>query len=137
LSHFGPTTETQAPNNARAQQLCCSLDILTPYYANNDIDPVPFKHLTSDLLAAAILKALAPEALEKAKKLGEIIAKENGAEEGAKSFHDMLDVKKYRCLAAPSRVAVCRIRKTNIRLSSLAAIVLGDEGLIKSSDLKL
>jgi len=100
-------------------------------------DPVPFKHLTSDLLAEAILKALAPEALEKAKKLGESIAKEDGAEAGAKSFHDMLDMEKERCMVSTNRVAVCRIRKTNIRLSNLAAIVLGDEGLIKSSDLKL
>lgn len=100
-------------------------------------DPVPFKTITSDLLAAAILKALTPEALERAKLLGESIAKEDGAGLGAKSFHRMLDMKAHRCLVSPHRVAVTRIKRTHIRLSALAAIVLGDEGLIKSSDLTL
>lgn len=100
-------------------------------------DPVPFKSLNSDLLAAAILKALAPAALEKAKILGESIAKENGAARGAESFHDMLDMKKHRCLISPNHVAVTRLRDTRIRLSPLATIVLGDEGLLKMSDLRL
>lgn len=100
-------------------------------------EPIPFKNLASGLLAAAILKALTPEVLQKAQRLGHRIAKEDGAAAGAKSFHAMLDIAKHRCSVSPSRVAVCRLRKTNIRLSNLAAIVLGDEGLIKSSDLKL
>ena len=100
-------------------------------------DPVPFKHLTSTSLAAALLKALTPLALEKAKILGESIAQENGAEAGAESFHGMLDISKHRCLASPNRVAVVRIKKSNIRLSALAVIVLGDEGLLEPKDLKL
>lgn len=99
--------------------------------------PVPFKHLTSDSLSVAILKALKPEALEKAKTLGESIAKEDGAAEGAQSFHRMLDMDKHRCCVDPSRAATARIKKTHIRLSPLACITLGDEGLIKISDLKL
>ena len=99
--------------------------------------PVPFKHLTADSLSAALMKALAPEALQKAKKLGESIAKEEGAEAGAQSFHRMLGIAKYRCSVSPDRVAVWRIKKTTIRLSALAAIVLGDEGLVDISDLKL
>ncbi len=43
-------------------------------------DPVPFKHLISDSLAEAILKALTPEALEKARKLGEKVSREKGAD---------------------------------------------------------
>lgn len=100
-------------------------------------DPVPFKHLTSDSLAAALHKALKPEALEKAKTLGERIAKEQGAEAGAESFHRMLDISKMRCAVSPSRVAVARIKKSNIMLSALAVIVLGDEGLLEPTDLKL
>jgi hypothetical protein len=100
-------------------------------------DPVPFKHLTSDSLAAALKKALTPEALEKAKKLGESIAREEGAEAGAESFHRMLDMSKLRCAVSPKRVAVVRIKKSTIRLSALAAIVLGDEGLLAPTDLKL
>lgn len=100
-------------------------------------EPIPFKSLTSDALAIAILKALTSVALQKAKELGESLAKEDGAAEGAQSFHNMLDMKKYRCCVAPKRNAVVRIKKTHIRLSPLAAIVLGDAGLIKSSNLKL
>ena len=100
-------------------------------------DPVPFKHLTSHSLSEAMLKALTPEALEKARTLGESIAQEDGAAAGAESFHKMLDISKYRCLVSPKRVAVVRIKKTNIRLSALAAIVLGDEGLIGPNDLKM
>lgn len=100
-------------------------------------EPIPFKHLTSDSLAAALRKALTPEALEKAKKLGESIAKEQGAEAGADSFQKMLDISKHRCSVAPDRVAVVRIKKSNIRLSALAAIVLGDEGFLEPTDLKL
>lgn len=100
-------------------------------------DPVPFKHLTSDSLAAALLKALTPEALEKAKKLGESIAQEKGAEAGAESFQRMLDISKHRCHVSPQRVAVVRVKKSTIRLSALAAIVLGDEGLLEPTDLKL
>ena len=99
-------------------------------------DPVPFKHLTSDSLAEALGKALTPEALEKAKKLGESIAKEKGAENGAESFHRMLNISEHRCLLSPKRVAVARIEKTKIRLSGLAVIVLGDEGLIGPNELR-
>lgn len=100
-------------------------------------DPVPFKHLTSDSLSKAVLKALTPEALEKARTLGESIAQEEGADAGAESFHRMLDISKHRCLVSPKRVAVVRVKKSTIRLSGLAAIVLGDEGLIGPNDLKL
>jgi UDP:flavonoid glycosyltransferase YjiC (YdhE family) len=100
-------------------------------------DPIPYKRLTSDNLADAILKALSPETKEKAKKLSEGISKDEGAVAGAQSFHRMLDVDRMRCMVCPNRVAVARIRRTNIRLSALAVIVLGDEGLLKCSDIKL
>ena len=99
--------------------------------------PVPYKHLDSDKLAAAILEALKPAALEKAAKLGESIAREKGTEIGARRFHENLKVDSLRCSLCPSRVAVWRVRRTNIRLSCLAATVLGNEGLLQFSDLKL
>ncbi len=99
--------------------------------------PMPYKHLTADSLAAAITEALKPQALEKAGELGASIAEEKGADVGAQSFHTTLDVDTLRCSLAPSRVAVWRVRRTPIRLSALAATVLGNEGLIEFSDLKL
>ena len=99
--------------------------------------PIPFKQLTADKLAAALLEALKPATLEKAKDLGASIAQENGTEVGGKSFHDHLDVPNLRCSLAPSRVAVWRLKRTKTRLSALAATVLANEGLLDFADLKL
>ncbi|KAI9853084.1 MAG: hypothetical protein M1838_001585 [Thelocarpon superellum] len=99
--------------------------------------PVAYKHLTADVLAASILAALKPAAQEQAAKLGASIAQESGAEEGARSFHKHLDIDHLRCSLAPSRIAVWRVRRTQVRLSALAATVLVNEGLLEFTDLKL
>ncbi|CAL3973656.1 unnamed protein product [Diplocarpon coronariae] len=99
--------------------------------------PIPNKQLTSDNLAAAITESLRPEKLERAKELGAKIHEEMGCETGAKSFHDMLDVDHLRCSLAPSRVAVWRLKRTQTRLSALAANVLANKGLVDFRDLKL
>ncbi|KAH0559844.1 hypothetical protein GP486_003641 [Trichoglossum hirsutum] len=99
--------------------------------------PIPYKNLTADGLAASILGALKPAVLERASELGSRISQEQGSKEGAKSFHDMLDPDSLRCSLAPSRTAVWRVKKTNIRLSALAATVLNNEGLLDFQHLKL
>jgi UDP:flavonoid glycosyltransferase YjiC (YdhE family) len=99
--------------------------------------PIPYKDLTAGKLAASILEALKPEALEKAKLLGESISKEKGAEFGAKSFNDRLHVEHLRCSLAPQYSAAWRIKRTNIRLSAFAASGLAAEGLLNFADLKL
>jgi UDP:flavonoid glycosyltransferase YjiC (YdhE family) len=99
--------------------------------------PIPYKQLTAEKLVAAILEAVKPETLAKAKELGASIKEEKGNELGAKSFHDMLDIDNMRCSLAPSRVAVWRIKRTQTRLSAFAANVLSSEGLLDFSDLKL
>ncbi|KAI9677161.1 MAG: hypothetical protein M1829_002735 [Trizodia sp. TS-e1964] len=99
--------------------------------------PIPYKNHTAETLAASILEALEPAALDKAGELGALIAKENGADEGARSFHYTLELDKLRCSLAPSRVAVWRIRRSDVRLSAFAATVLGNEGLLDFNDLKL
>jgi UDP:flavonoid glycosyltransferase YjiC (YdhE family) len=99
--------------------------------------PIPFKQLTADKLSQAILEALKPTTLEKAKELGARISKENGTEAGGKRFHDHLDVDGLRCSLAPGRVAVWRVKRTKTRLSALAATVLANEGLLDFGDLKL
>jgi hypothetical protein len=99
--------------------------------------PIPFKQLTADKLAVAIQEALQPAVLERAKEMGEKISQENGTEVGGKSFHDHLNVDELRCAIAPSRAAVWRVKKTNTRLSALAATVLSNEGLLSFSDLSL
>jgi hypothetical protein len=99
--------------------------------------PIPCKQLTAEKLADAITEALKPETLEKAKELGAKIKEEKGCEQGGKSFHDMLDVDNLRCSFAPSRVAIWRITRTKTRLSTLAAAVLADQGLLNFADLRL
>ena len=99
--------------------------------------PIPNKQLTSDKLATAILEALKPTALARAQELGAKIRFEKGTEVGAKSFHDALKVDSLRCSLVPSRAAVWRVRRTDIRLSAFAATTLGNEGLLDFNDLKL
>lgn len=104
--------------------------------------PIPNKNLTADGLANAILEALKPETLERAKELGERIREEKGCESGAASFHTQLDIDKLRCMIAPARPAVWRVKTTtpktgHIRLSAFAATVLGNEGLLDVNLLKL
>ena len=99
--------------------------------------PIPYKNLTAQKLASAIMEALKPPALERAQELGKRIGSEKGSETGAQSFHESLMVDTLRCSLAPSRVAVWRVKRTDIRLSAFAAAVLGNEGLLDLNELKL
>ncbi|KAI9682312.1 MAG: hypothetical protein M1817_000366 [Caeruleum heppii] len=100
-------------------------------------NPIPNKELTSDALADAITHALKPEVLDKAAELGAKMRDEKGADVGAATFHENLNLESMRCSLAPQRTAVWRIKRTNIRLSALAATVLGNEGLLDFADVKL
>ena len=96
---------------------------------------IPYEQLTADGLANAVREALRPETLERAKALGERIREEKGCEAGVKNFHAQMDAKRLRCMMAPSRAAVWRVKpkqpKTDdIRLSGFAATLLGNEGLL-------
>ena len=104
--------------------------------------PIPFKELTAERLANAILEALKPEILERATELGERIREEKGCEAGAASFHARMNVDRLRCLMAPGRAAVWQVKtkgsKTeNVRLSAFAATVLGNEGVLDVNQLRL
>ncbi|KAI0966464.1 hypothetical protein F4678DRAFT_449497 [Xylaria arbuscula] len=100
-------------------------------------DPIPYKKLTAEGLAEAIRIAVKAETQEKAKELGQRIREEQGSDIGAQSFHKHLDVDALRCTIAPSRVAVWRVRRSQVRLSALAAATLVHSGYIRYSDLKL
>lgn len=100
-------------------------------------EPIPYSKLTAENLAGAITEALKPETQARAKELGAKIREERGTDEGGKFFHDHLEVNSLRCSLAPSRVAVWRVRRSQVRLSGLAAAVLVAEGKLKYGDLKL
>ena len=99
--------------------------------------PVPYKHLTPDGLAGAIMEALKPETQHRATELASKISEETGSDTGAQSFHTHLHMDTLRCHIAPSRTAIWRIKRTNVRLSAFAATTLGNEGLLDFNDLKL
>ncbi|MCJ1479192.1 hypothetical protein MMC13_007876 [Lambiella insularis] len=99
--------------------------------------PISNKVLTASKLAAAIIEALKPIALQRAQELGELIRSEKGSDSGALSFHNALHIDSLRCSLAPSRVAVWRVKRTKIKLSAFAAAVLGNEGFLDFNQLKL
>ncbi|KAL2443724.1 Sterol 3-beta-glucosyltransferase UGT80B1 [Exophiala dermatitidis] len=99
--------------------------------------PIAYKDLTSEKLANSIKEALKPESLERARELSAKIRSEDGTSVGAESFHKHANLPELRCSLVPTRTAVWTVKKTNIRLSPLAAAVLGNEGLLDFSDLKL
>lgn len=104
--------------------------------------PIPYKELTADRLAEAIMEALKPATLERARELGDRIKEEKGCEVGAASFHQQMDVDSLRCTLAPNRPAVWSIKSKSpmnrgIRLSAFAATVLSNEGLLDINQLRL
>jgi len=98
--------------------------------------PVPHKQLTAEKLAAAITEALKPTSLERAKELAAKISEEKGTDFGAQSFHQTLEVDKLRCSLLPERTAVWRVKRTQIRLSALAAYTLAEKDIVSFTDLK-
>ncbi|KAI0881589.1 glycosyltransferase family 1 protein [Annulohypoxylon maeteangense] len=100
-------------------------------------EPIPYKKLTGAALAEAIRVATKPETLARARELGEKIREEKGTDVGAQYFHKHLNVDRLRCSLAPSRVAVWRLRRTQVFLSALAGATLVNNGYLRYSDLKL
>lgn len=105
-------------------------------------EPTPYKALTAQKLADAILYALKPETKERARELGEKIREEKGCENGAKSFHAMMNMDRMRCMMVPGKPAVWRVKTKgehteDVRLSAFAAAVLGNQGLLDINRLRL
>jgi hypothetical protein len=99
--------------------------------------PIPYKDLTADGLADAIAHALEPDSLMRAQEMARKIAAEDGMARGAQSFHAALDVDGMRCQIFPDKPAVWRVRRTQIRLSALAAYALYDREVLTLEDLEL
>lgn len=99
--------------------------------------PIPYKALTASSLAAAIMAALQPKTVEDAQVLGRKISQERGSETGARCFHDRLPLGLMGCSVAPHRVAAWKVRKSELRLSALAATVLRKEGYLDFQKIKV
>jgi hypothetical protein len=99
--------------------------------------PIPHKELTADGLADAITYALKPDSVERAQEMARKISTEDGLAKGVRSFHRTLDMDKMRCQIFPEKPAAWRVRRTQIRLSALAAYTLYDRKVLTWDDLKL
>ncbi|KAF2743049.1 glycosyltransferase family 1 protein [Sporormia fimetaria CBS 119925] len=99
-------------------------------------EPIAYKQLTATKLVDAVEQALKPESLERAKELADKISQEEGAQDGARSFHRMLHHDEIRCMVEPTRSAVWRVRRTPVRLSAKVAAILTQAGELRYEELK-
>lgn len=104
-------------------------------------EPIPYKRLTIDNLAAGIKHLLTPEAQAHAREIAERIEAEgDGAMNAVESIHRSLPLRgdhSLRCSILEDRVAVWELKDTHVRLSALAAQILVYKKAIKWHDVKL
>lgn len=99
--------------------------------------PIPHKQLTVEKLTDAIKTALEPSTLEKAKEIGKQMRTEQGVRNAAASFYQHLDLESMRCSICPHLPAVWWVRHSHIKLSTFAAAVLVETGLINPRNVVL
>jgi hypothetical protein len=103
--------------------------------------PVPYKELTSDKLAEGIKQCFTDDAREAAQKIAKDVEKEgDGSKNAVTSFHRSLTLRglnSMRCSILEDRVAVWSQKKTNLRLSALAAEFLVERKKITWKQLRL
>ncbi|RDW84681.1 UDP-glycosyltransferase phosphorylase [Coleophoma cylindrospora] len=101
-------------------------------------EPVPYKKMTEETLAHSISLALGPEIQAAAESMGKMIVRENpGAAEAARYFSEAIDLSRMRCFLSPERVAVWRIKKSNVQLSNVAVSALMAGGHLSFEHIKL
>lgn len=104
-------------------------------------ESLPLKKLNVDKFAEGIMQCLRPEAKINAEKLAKSIEEEgDGAENAVASFHGSLPLDGKHCMRCkifPERVAVWRLKHTEVKLSALAADLLVENKQLKWSDLYL
>ncbi|KAF6807292.1 udp-transferase [Colletotrichum sojae] len=104
-------------------------------------EAVPYKHLTAEKLADGIKYCLTEEAQSGAQKVANDIELEgDGAKNAVRSFHHHLSLQglnSMRCSILRDRAAVWTLKKTNIKLSALAADIIVEEGQIPWKRLRL
>lgn len=99
--------------------------------------PIPFKELTPEKLAAGIQEALGERAQNCARQIGEDMRAEDGVRKAVQSFHQHMNVEALRCSICPDRPAVWWLRHSHIKLSAFAISVLVHTGHVKPRDVIL
>ena len=104
-------------------------------------EPIPYKELTAEKLAEGIKILLENKTQQKAEEIAKSIEKEgDGAENAIKTFQRGLAIRNersLRCSILDDRLAVWTLKKTNLRLSPLAADFLVASKKIKWKQLRL
>ncbi|KFZ08084.1 hypothetical protein V502_09547 [Pseudogymnoascus sp. VKM F-4520 (FW-2644)] len=104
-------------------------------------EPIPYKELTAEKLAEGIKILLESKTQQKAEEIAKSIEEEgDGAENAIKSFQRGLAIRNeqsLRCSILDDRLAVWTLKKTNLRLSPLAADFLVASKKIKWKQLRL
>ncbi|KAL1595461.1 hypothetical protein SLS59_008394 [Nothophoma quercina] len=102
---------------------------------------IPYKHLTAEKLAKGIKECLTEEAQKNVQKIADSIEAEgDGALNAVRSFHRSLPLHgegSMRCDFLDDRVAVWKIKNTNVKLSALAAEILVNKKKLKWNELRL
>ncbi len=103
--------------------------------------PIPYKELTADKLREAIQFLLEDETQKQADVFAKKIEEEgDGAQNAVKSFHRCLTLRgeqSMTCSILDDRLAVWMVKKTNLRLSALAADILRNQRKVRWDDLRL
>jgi hypothetical protein len=97
--------------------------------------PIAYREQTVDKLAQQIQTALQPEMMVRARQIGVKLQRERGCENGARSFHGSLLAKHSRCSIFPESIAVWEVKGKESPLSTLAAAILLERGLISVEDI--
>ncbi|KAB5558551.1 glycosyltransferase family 28 domain-containing protein [Coniochaeta sp. 2T2.1] len=104
-------------------------------------EPVPYKHLTAEKLAKGIKYCLTEEAQKAVDKIAKSIELEgDGAENACKAFHHHLTLSgqnSMRCSILEDKIAVWKLKDTNLRLSAMAADILVEKGYLSWKKLRL
>ncbi|EOO01349.1 putative udp- transferase protein [Phaeoacremonium minimum UCRPA7] len=104
-------------------------------------EPVPYKSLTAEKLTEGIKYCLTEEAKSGAEDIAKCIELEgDGAENACKAFHKHLVLSgkhSMRCSVLDDRVAVWKLKNTNLKLSALAADMLVQKGALNWKKLRL
>ncbi|KAJ4288029.1 hypothetical protein N0V90_012045 [Kalmusia sp. IMI 367209] len=101
--------------------------------------PIPHKLMTATKLSDAITFCLQPAVVSAARNISAMMSTEQGVQAAVQSFHANLPFEAMPCQVSDGRPAVwmCSRGGSEIRLSSLAAQILIQEGKIRPKDLKM
>ena len=101
--------------------------------------PIPYKSLSTKVLADAIFFCLTPSAAAAAQGIAEKMKQESGIKTAVASFHANLPIENMKCDVFPRQPAAWVYKKSSkpIKLSKLAANLLIEQSVIDPKHLSV